>query len=123
MTTGKHTPVAVEKADFLTSPGHATQNQANPRQNQQPSATLDKPITAGSPLQSDAGYRIDVERSNHKGERILLNVLLLLTYSNQGPERRTLMTRLKLAVGLSIRSSDTTNNYRVSSIIKPRKIK
>ena len=121
MTTGKHGPVAVEKAKFLTSPGQATQNQANPRQDQQPSTTPDKPPEAGSLLQSDAVYRLDVERSNHEGERILLNALLLLTLSNQGPERRTLITRLKFAVGLSVRPSDTTNNYRVPSIIKPRK--
>ena len=118
MATGKHEPVEVEKAEVPSSPGQATPNL---RQNQPPSITPDGDTEPGSPPISDAAYKIDEKSSNTESElRALLHMSSLLTHYNQGPEKEAFITRLRLAVGLSVRPSDMTIHHRIPSIKKPR---
>lgn len=102
MATERHGPIEAKKTEVPSSPGQATRTQADPRQNQPPSTTPHKSTGAGSLFLIDSTYKTDAEGSNI-----------------EGPEKRTLIARLRLAAGLSVRPLETTCKYQVPSIIVP----
>lgn len=119
MATEKQESLEVEKAEVPSSPGQATENQVDPRQ--PPSTTPDKPLGASFLPVSDIAYKVDEESCNTKSElRILSFICHACSHSNQGPETQTLITRLKLAVGLTVSPSNITHKYQIPTITKPR---
>ena len=120
MATEKQGPLEVEKAEVPSSPGQAARNQADPRQ---PPST--KPLGADPPPVSDTAYKFDEDSSNTESELpiLLFFICHVCLHNNQGFGKNTLITRLKLAIGLSVRPSNTTNKYRISSNTKSREIR
>lgn len=119
MASEQQKTLEVEKAEVPSSPGQATPNQVDP----QPSSTTpDKPLGACSRPVSDTAYKVDEESCNTESElRRLSFICHAYSHNNQGPQTKTLITRLKLAIGLTDRpTSNITHDYRMPTITIPR---
>lgn len=104
MATGEHGAKHVEKAEVSSPPAQAVPPSTNP----------DKPTGAVSLLQSDTAYKIDAESSNDESElRVAPSTRYSCSHTPTKVPSKDPLTRLKLAVGLSVRPSDTPRNYRV----------